>query len=192
MSELLRAKKSFHLSAKTITRILKERGIKNPFTHKGPKKHRRREQKKQFEKMVQIDASPFDWLCNGSMLSLHGAIDDATGKILALWLKPTECLFQNKRKGEVERLWGTLQHRLIVDMRLAGIASIEKANAFLATYPDKHNEGFTVEPERKEMAFLPAPSSDDDLPYILCKRAFPQGLGRLHHLLEGKEAVAFR
>jgi len=85
--------KGFHLSAKTITRILKERGIKNPFTHKGPKKHRRREQKKQFEKIVQIDASPFDWLCNGSMLSLHGAIDDATEKILALWLKPTECLF---------------------------------------------------------------------------------------------------
>ncbi|MEN2996821.1 MAG: hypothetical protein ABC360_07510 [Acetomicrobium sp.] len=94
MSELLLEEKGFHLSAKTITRILKRRGIKNPFTHKGPKKHRRREQKKQFGKMVQIDASPFDWLCNGSMLSLHGAIDDATEKILALWLEPTECLFQ--------------------------------------------------------------------------------------------------
>jgi len=34
-------------------------------------------------------------------------------------------------------------------MRLAGITSIEEANAFLATYPDKHNEGFTVEPERR-------------------------------------------
>ncbi len=99
MSELLLEEKGFHLSAKTITRILKERGIKNPFTHKGPKKHRRRERKKRFGEMVQIDASPFDWLCNGSMLSLHGAIDDATGKILALWLKPKECLFQHRRKG---------------------------------------------------------------------------------------------
>jgi hypothetical protein len=43
--------------------------------------------------MIQIEAFLFDWLCNGSMLSLHGAINDATGKILALWLKPTECLF---------------------------------------------------------------------------------------------------
>ena len=92
-------------------------------------------------------------------------------------------------KGRVERLWGTLQHRLVVDMRLAGITTIEEANAFLATYPDKHNARFAVEPERKEMAFLPAPSPDD-LPYILCKRAFPQGLGRLHHLLDGKEAHA--
>jgi hypothetical protein len=90
----------------------------------------------------------------------------------------------------VERLWGTLQHRLVVDMRLAGIASIEEANAFLATYPDKHKIGFTVKPERKEMTFLPAPYPNN-LPYILCKRAFPQGLGRLNHLLEGKEAVAF-
>lgn len=52
-------------------------------------------------------------------------------------------------KGRVERLWGTLQHRLVVDMRLAGITTIEEANAFLATYPDKHNEGFAVKPERK-------------------------------------------
>jgi len=34
-------------------------------------------------------------------------------------------------------------------MRLAGITSIEEANAFLVTYPDKHNEGFTGESERK-------------------------------------------
>jgi transposase len=242
MSELLLAEKGLHLSAKTMTRILKERGIKNPFTHKGPKKHRRRERKKRLGEMVQVDASPFDWLCNGSMLVLHGAIDDATGKILALWLEPTECLFgyfhvldrmirtfgvpgiiysdahtiffspksgklsveeelkgctvaltqfgkaldilntkplkasSAQAKGRVERLWGTLQHRLVVDMRLAGISTIEEANAFLATYPDKHNERFAVEPEREESAFLPAPSPDD-LPYILCKRAFRKASG---------------
>jgi hypothetical protein len=45
MSELLLAEKGLRLSAKTITRILKERGIKSPFTHKGPRKHRRREAK---------------------------------------------------------------------------------------------------------------------------------------------------
>ncbi len=76
----------------------------------------------------------------------------------------------------MERLWGTLQHRLVVDMRLAGITTIEEANAFLATYPDKHNARFAVEPEREESAFLPAPSPDD-LPYILCKRAFRKASG---------------
>jgi hypothetical protein len=58
----------------------------------------------------------------------------------------------------VERLWGTLQHRLVVDMRLAGVSTIEEANAFLATYPNIHNARFAVEPEREEAAFLPAPS----------------------------------
>ena len=242
MSELLLEEKGIHLSAKTIARILKERGIKSPFTHKGPKKHRRRKRKRQLGEMVQIDASFFDWLCNGSMLALHGVIDDATGKILALWLEPTECLFgyfhvldrmirkygvpgiiysdahtiffsprsgklsaeeelngctvaltqfgkaldilgtqplkasSAQAKGRVERLWGTLQHRLVVDMRLAGISSMEEANAFLATYPEKHNERFAVEPERVESAFLPAPSPDD-LPYILCKRTFRKASG---------------
>ena len=61
----------------------------------------------------------------------------------------------------MERLWGTLQHRLVVDICLTGITSIEEANAFLATYPDKHNEGFAVKPERKESAFLLAPPPDD-------------------------------
>jgi hypothetical protein len=53
---------------------------------------------------------------------------------------------------------------------------MEEANAFLATYPDKHNERFAVEPERVESAFLPAPSPDD-LPYILCKRTFRKASG---------------
>jgi transposase len=254
MSELLLAEKGLHLSAKTISRILKEHGIKSPFTHKGPKKHRRRERKKRLGEMVQIDASPFDWLCNGSMLALHGAIDDATGKILALWLEPTECLvgyfhvldrmirnfgvpgilysdahtifFSPKSgklsleeelngctaaltqfgkaldilgtlplkaasaqaKGRVERLWGTLQHRLVVDMRLAGVSTIEEANAFLATYPDTHNARFAVEPEREESAFLPAPSPDD-LPYILCKRAFRKASGDSTISWKGKKLM---
>jgi hypothetical protein len=42
--------------------------------------------------MLQIDASPFDWLNTGQNFSLHGAIDDATGKIAALYLCKHECL----------------------------------------------------------------------------------------------------
>ncbi|MDD5515741.1 MAG: hypothetical protein PHX71_10430, partial [Synergistales bacterium] len=35
---------------------------------------------------------PFDWLSNGSMISLHSAIDDATGNVTALRFERTECL----------------------------------------------------------------------------------------------------
>ena len=43
--------------------------------------------------LVQLDASPFAWLEDrGPRLSLHGAIDDATGTGLALVFRPTEDL----------------------------------------------------------------------------------------------------
>jgi hypothetical protein len=42
--------------------------------------------------MLQTDASPYNWLCNGEMLSMHGAIDDATGNITSLYLCKNECL----------------------------------------------------------------------------------------------------
>jgi len=38
--------------------------------------------------LVQIDASPYEWIIGGKPCNLHGAIDDATGEILALSLLP--------------------------------------------------------------------------------------------------------
>jgi transposase len=50
-------------------------------------------------------------------------------------------------KGRVERSFGTAQDRLIKELRLAGICTIEAANAFLEeTYMPLVNERFTVEP----------------------------------------------
>lgn len=47
-------------------------------------------------------------------------------------------------KGRVERLWGTLQDRLVTELRLAGITTIEAANAFLPRFLVRHNERFAV------------------------------------------------
>ena len=48
-------------------------------------------------------------------------------------------------KGRIERLWGTLQDRLVVELRLAGIATPQAVTAdFLATYFDRHNAVFAV------------------------------------------------
>ncbi len=47
-------------------------------------------------------------------------------------------------KGRVERLFGTLQDRLVKELRLADISTIPKANAFLATYLPKFNAQFGV------------------------------------------------
>jgi transposase len=48
-------------------------------------------------------------------------------------------------KGRVERLFKTLQDRLVKEMRLAGISSIKAANEFLKTYLPKYNRRFQKE-----------------------------------------------
>ena len=48
-------------------------------------------------------------------------------------------------KGRVERLFGTLQDRLVKELRLAKINDMETANKFLRdTYLEKHNKRFAV------------------------------------------------
>lgn len=39
-----------------------------------------------------IDGTPHDWFGNDKKFSLHLAVDDAAGEILAGWFMPTECL----------------------------------------------------------------------------------------------------
>ncbi len=63
-------------------------------------------------------------------------------------------------KGRVERLWGTLQDRLISELRLAGATTLEEANAVLARYLPRHNERFAV------------PAADPEPAW----RSFPDGL----------------
>ncbi len=42
-------------------------------------------------------------------------------------------------KGRVERLWATLQDRLVSELRLVGAATVEVANAVLRTFTPDHN-----------------------------------------------------
>ena len=57
-------------------------------------------------------------------------------------------------RGRSERLFRTLQDRLPKDFRLAGITSIEAANAWLQEYMAEHNGRFAVEPEREGSMFV--------------------------------------
>ncbi len=52
-------------------------------------------------------------------------------------------------KGRVERMNGTLQDRLVKEMRLANISTIEDANKFLKTYIPKFNKQFSVVPKKQ-------------------------------------------
>ena len=72
-------------------------------------------------------------------------------------------------KGRVERLFGTLQDRLLHEMQLAGITTIEQANAFLSEFIPRYNARFAQPPEDPEPAWRPAPPPEV-LAEALCLR----------------------
>ena len=56
-------------------------------------------------------------------------------------------------KGRVERLWGTLQDRLVSELRLANAGTVDEANAVLARYRLAHNARFAVTPQEPRAAW---------------------------------------
>lgn len=52
-------------------------------------------------------------------------------------------------KGRIERLFETLQDRLVKEMRLAGINTIEEANEFLKIFIPGYNKKYAVVPTKK-------------------------------------------
>ena len=63
----------------------------------------------------------------------------------ALEIEPIYAL-SPQAKGRVERLWATLQDRLVSELRLAGASSAEQANTVLERYRPEHNRRFAVAP----------------------------------------------
>lgn len=234
LSELLEEHEGMTISQSSVSRILKAKGIKSPRKHRPPKLHRSRERKPQEGLLLQMDASPYEWI-PGIKCSLHGAIDDARGNITGLCFCENECLngyFEVKRqtileyglpvsvyvdqhtifkapsntkltlydelegkvlaytqfsramqelsvgiiyarspqaKGRIERLWETLQDRLVLELRLAGIKSIKEANAFLPGFIKRFNTRFAVVPREPQSAYRPL-EEDINIDYILCRK----------------------
>jgi hypothetical protein len=61
-------------------------------------------------------------------------------------------------KGRVERLWGTLQDRLVSELRLANARTADEANDLLRRYRVEHNQRFAVPPAETNPAWRPCPS----------------------------------
>jgi transposase len=262
VSELLAERQGLKVSARSIRRMMVRAGLTSRHARKATRRRRCRERMPQEGLLVQVDASPYAWLEDrGPYCNLHGAIDDATGKILGLHFRINEDMtghlivleqmirqhgvprrlysdrhtifFSTKldklsiedelagkqvpltqfgraidelgiahipsrspqAKGRIERLWGTLQDRLTIELRLAGISTLEEANAFLPAFIAKHNRRFAVAPSQPEVAFSKAPHNLD---LIICPRHARKAsngstisyLGRTYQLVTTGGAVA--
>lgn len=199
---------------------------------RGPKHRSRRERRGREGAMLLLDGSTHDWFEDrGRRSTLIGAIDDATGAVVALRFEPIEDLagylelfrsvlrergvptstytdrhgvfFVNRpeptieeqlegteplsqfgramdelgivriyslspqARGRVERLWGTLQDRLVSELRLGGVATIEEANDFLDSFVPRFNLRFSSAAAEPEHDWLPAPKDTD---WFLCAK----------------------
>lgn len=211
----------------TLDRLLKEHGVRKARSGKRGVYRSRRERSSQEGLLLQIDGSLHAWLeGRGPRMTLMGAVDDATGKILFLEFWPTECqagylrmfrqiavthglplgyyhdrhtMLQSPKeltieeelagkeslsqiqqvlkrlgvqsigahspqaKGRIERLWGSLQQRLVKEMRLAGVNTLEAANAFLPAFIPRYNARFAKQPADPQTLWVPiAPDTDLD------------------------------
>ena len=210
-TEKLREVEGLFVSRASVRRIRRALGL--PAKHRRrPRQYRaRRTPEARMGSLVQLDGSPFDWLeRRGPRMTLLGAIDDATGTVLALHFRPTEDLHgyvtllqqvgtqyglplvlygdrlsvfvrndshwtlaeelqgaqhpthfgrilqelaigyipagSPQAKGRIERLWRTLQDRLVAELRLRGLATRAAANAFLPEFLADFNRRFAQAP----------------------------------------------
>ena len=221
------------LSRSSVRRILGAVGIGSPRTRRPPKHRSRRERRGQAGSLIQIDASPHDWLeGRGPRLTLFAAIDDATGAVLALLFRAEEdavgyfllvrmivtahgrplALYHDRHgifrvnakqemtvaeqlagereptqfgrlldelaitslaarspqaKGRVERLFGTLQDRLVSMLRLAGATNEAEATACLPNFLVDFNGRFTV-PAAEEGECYRAMEAGTNLDTLFC------------------------
>ncbi len=233
--ELLKERENIDISYSALYNILRNAGIKSPKKHRKTKLHHRRKRKECEGMMLQADGTPFEWFGDGQKYSLHGFVDDATGKITGLYMCKNECLlgylevlrqtlenygipislypdkysvfFPPKKvndhitleeqlngrekgitqfgriveelgiemfpasspqaKGRIERLWETLQSRLVTEFRINNIKTMEEANIFLIQYIEKYNSKFAVKATNKKNVFLKLPKRYN-LDELLC------------------------
>jgi transposase len=102
-----------------------------------------------------------------------GKVDKSTltqvGRALAQLGIEHIAAYSPEARGRSERAFATLQDRLVKELKLAGITTIEAANRFIADiYLPDHNRRFARPPERPESAFVPA--SLEQVQDILCRQ----------------------
>ncbi len=63
-------------------------------------------------------------------------------------------------KGRIERMFQTLQSRLVLELRLTGVITIEQANAFLVNYIKRYNAQFALRINSNKSVFEKQPAKE--------------------------------
>jgi len=71
-----------------------------------------------------------------------------------------ECTIVPQKKGRVERLFGTLQSRLVTEFKVHGISTIDQANEFLDSYINEFNSKFGTRVNHNTSVFEMPPNDE--------------------------------
>jgi hypothetical protein len=71
------------------------------------------------------------------------------------------CANSPQAKGRIERAFGTLQDRMVKELRLAGISTIAAANAWLPGFIDSYNARFGRQPANAKDVHRPLTAADN-------------------------------
>ena len=80
------------------------------------------------------------------------------------------CAHSSQAKGRVERANKTLQDRLIKEMRLAGINSMEEANVWMPTFIEDFNHRFARSPHSTQDTHRPLRENNEELDDIFARQ----------------------
>lgn len=80
-------------------------------------------------------------------------------------------------KGRIERLFQTLQSRLCIELRLAGVTTIEQANEFLKSYLKEFNSQFALPLDSMPSVFETQPEKEqiELVLSVICERTIDNG-----------------
>lgn len=222
LTEKLRVVEGIAVSRERVRRLRLAAGLPATRKRRAPKHRRRRERAAREGALVLIDGSEHDWLeGRGPRFTLIGAVDDATGRVLALVVRPHEDLhgyvqlleallrtdgvpvaFYGDRfgalvrnddhwsleeqlagrqaptqfghileelgidyiparspqaKGRIERAWGLLQDRLVSELRLLGLRTVEEVVHHLPRLRAELNARFARPARESESAWRRPP-----------------------------------
>ena len=172
--ELLKERENIDISYSALYNILRNAGIKSPKRHRKTKLHHRRKRKECEGMMLQADGTPFDWFGDERKYSLHGFIDDATGKITGLYMCKNECLL-----GYLEVLRQTLENY--------GIPVSLYPDKYSVFFPPKKvNDHITIEEQLngREKGITQFGRIIEELGIEMFPASSPQAKGRIERLWE--------
>ena len=122
LQEQLVSEHGIVLSRRSVTRVLRDAGMRSPRRRRSRRHRRRRERMPQEGMLLQVDGSHHDWLeGRGSRLVLIGAVDDATGELVHALFRQQEdaqgylmLLREVVRKRGVPLAWYSDRHSIFV------------------------------------------------------------------------------